>query len=381
MKIPLCVPYIGKPELRAVEKTLKSGWLTDGPANIEFEKEFARYIGVRRAVTLNSCTSALQLAIEALSIKGEIIVPSFTFVASANAIVKAGCLPVFAEIDYDTCNIDPKDIIKRISPRTRAIMVVHYAGQSCNMGAIMKIAARNNLKIIEDSAETIGGTYKGKKTGSFAVGCFSFFPTKNITTGEGGMLTTDDDRLADKVKALAGHGIFKGSYKRQKDNRPWFRQAHMAGYNYRMSSILAAIGVEQMKRIATMNTRRRAHAAYLNGKLKFDELALPVESKDCRHVYQMYTVKVRKIDRTAFVMGLRKRGVMASVHFDPPVHLQDYYSRLFKYKTGDLPVTERVSGSVVTLPMYPQLNKKELDYMIDSIGKVLKEIRRQYVIK
>lgn len=371
MRIPLSLPCIDDHEAQAVLNVLNSGWLTDGPVNIEFEERFAEYIGVKRAVTLNSCTSALQLALEALSIDGEVILPSFTFVASANAVVRAGATPVFADIDYGTCNIDPDQIIRKITPRTQAIMVVHFAGQSCQMDRIEEISKKYALKIIEDSAETIGGTFNGKKTGSFGVGCFSFFPTKNITTGEGGMLTTNDDELADKVKALAGHGIYKGTYKRERENEPWFREAAMPGSNYRMSGLLAALGVEQMKKIDEMNRRRFENASYLNERLKFEEIDLPVVDNRCNHVYQMYTIKVRNVDRKEFVMGLRDAGVMASVHFCPPVHTQEYYSREYNNSIGDLTVTERVSDTIVTLPMYPQLTHTQLDYMVESVGKVL----------
>jgi perosamine synthetase len=376
MKIQLCKTNIDKKELRAIDKVLKSGWLTVGPMNVKFEEAFAKYIGVKRALTLNSCTAALQLAIEALEITGEVILPSFTFVASANAVVKAGATPVFADIEYDTCNIDPIDIAGKITPRTQAIMVVHYAGQACPMDKITKLAVQHNLKIIEDSAETIGGTYKKQKTGSFSTGCFSFFPTKNFTTGEGGMFTTNSDMLADKVKALSGHGITKSTHDRQHTQAPWLREASYAGYNFKMSSILAAIGVEQLKKLENMNARRREHAAYLNRKLKFDEIDLPVELKECKHVYQMYTIKVKKVSRDDFVVGLMRKGIMASVHFTPPVHLQEYYAREYKHLIHDLPVTERVANSIVTLPMYPGLTKKELDYMVNSIGRVLCTLNR-----
>jgi len=377
MKIQLCKTYLDAKESRAINNVLKSGWLTAGPMNAKFEEEFAKYIGVKRALTLNSCTAALQMAIEASGITGEVILPSFTFVASANAVVRAGATPVFADIEYDTCNIDPVDIAHRITPRTQAIMVVHYAGQACTMDKIIKLADQYNLKIIEDSAETIGGTYKKQKTGSFSTGCFSFFPTKNITTGEGGMLTTNNDTLADKIKALSGHGITKNTYDRQHAQDPWHREANYPGYNFRMSSVLAAIGVEQLKKLDAMNARRREHADYLNRKLKFDEIDLPVESKECRHVYQMYTIKVKKVARRDFVLGLRKKGVMASVHFTPPVHLQQYYAQKYKRSIHDLSVTERVAHSIVTLPMYPGLTSKELNYMINSIDKVLRKLSRR----
>ncbi len=371
--IPLSVPDLGEEEIERVIKVLKSGWLAHGPQNEELEKKFADYIGVKHAVALNSCTSALQLAIQASGLRGEIIVPSFTFVASANSIVTAGCRPVFAEIDYDTCNIDPGKIEEKITEETVGIMPVHFAGQSCRMDEIMEIAEKHDLVVIEDSAETIGGTYRGRMAGSFGIGCFSFFPTKNITTGEGGMLATNDEELAEKVKALKGHGISTTTYEREKREKPWLRAAVLAGYNYRMSDVLAAIGVVQLKKLDKMNEARRKHAHYLNEKLKeFEEIYTPVELKECKHVYQMYTVKLSEnVDRTTFIKKLREAGVGASVHFDPPVHLQPYYMEMFGCKKGDLPITEKVSESIVTLPMYPQLKWNELDFIISTIVNIL----------
>jgi dTDP-4-amino-4,6-dideoxygalactose transaminase len=375
MKIPLSLPYIDKNEAKAIGRVLKSGWLTDGPANIEFEQLFADYIGVKRAVTLNSCTSALQLALEAQSIRGEVILPSFTFVASANAVVRAGAIPVFADIDYGTCNIDPAQVRNKITQNTQAIMVVHFAGQSCRMDEIMAIARERNLKVIEDSAETLGGSFKGVRTGAFATGCFSFFPTKNITTGEGGMLTTNDDELADRVKTLSGHGIVKGTYRREVELEPWHREASVPGYNFRMSGLLAAIGVEQMKKLELMNERRCENAQHLSEKLKFDEIDLPTEDKDCKHVYQMYTIKVRDMDRREFVFALRKAGIMASVHFSPPVHRQEYYRDKYQVRREELAVTEMVAERIVTLPMYPQLTTRQLDYMATTVEKVVLSLK------
>ncbi len=374
IKIPLCVSYIGKEEIESVKEVLESGWLVHGPKTRKFEEEFSRYIGVKKAVSLNSCTSALQLVIQALGLKGEILVPSFTFVASANAITNAGCKPVFCDIDYGTCNLDVNKIEEKITDKTVAIMPVHYAGQSCDMDKIMRIAEKYNLKVIEDSAECIGGTYNGKKTGSFGIGCFSFFPTKNITTGEGGMITTDDEELAEKIKALSAHGILSSTFEREKKEKPWLRAASHAGYNYRMCDILSAIGLVQMNKLENMNNLRRKHAEYLNCNLKgIKGVILPVENEKCKHVYQMYTIKVEGINRDKLIMELKKRGIEASVHFDPPVHLQPYYLDL-GYKEGDFPVTEKVAKSIITLPMYPGLKKEQLDYIIKSIRDIIKTL-------
>lgn len=366
MKIPLCIPDMGKEELSAIEDVLKSGWLAHGPKNKEFEESFASYIGVKHAVSLNSCTSALQLSLQVKNITGEVILPSFTFVASANAIITAGAKPKFVDIEYDTCNIDPSKIEDAISDKTEAIMPVHYAGQSCDMDAIMKIAKKHNLLVIEDSAETLGGTFKKKKTGSFGIGCFSFYPTKNITTGEGGMLTTDDDEINEKVKAMRAHGIKSTTFERESKDRPWFRAAEYAGYNYRFCDILAAIGIIQMKKLDKMNEKRIENSKYLNKGLEcINEIEIPTEKKECKHVYQMYTIKLNeKISRTKFIMKLRERGIGASVHFYPPVHRHPYYK---KFVHSDLKTTDKISNTIVTLPMYPQIKKEELDFIIKSV--------------
>jgi perosamine synthetase len=370
--IPLCTPNIGEEELTLVKEVLKSGWLTHGPYNEQFEQGFAEYLGVTQAVSMNSCTSALHLAIEVQDITGEVIMPSFTFVASANAIITGGATPVFADIEYETCNIAPCSIKDKLSPRTEAILAVHFGGQSCRMNEIMAIAEKHGLAVIEDSAETIGGEFKGQKTGTFGTGCFSFFPTKNITTGEGGMLTTNDDALADKVRAYVGHGISKREFGREHTERPWFRSATYAGYNFRMSNLLAAIGVAQLKKLDGMNEKRRQHAAYLKTQLSdVEEIDLPVEAEHCKHVYQMFTIKVKDMDRNAFVRRLREKGIGASVHFDPPVHLQGYY--LERFGRVHLPVTEQVAQSIVTLPLYPQLKEEELDRIVIAVKSTLAE--------
>lgn len=363
--IPLCRPTIEQEELQAVEAVLKSGWLTHGPKTTEFENAFAEYIGVKHAIAMNSCTSALFLAILANNIIGEVLVPSFTFVASVNAIKTAGARPVFVEINYHDCNVNPDLLERYLTPETKAIMVVHYGGQVCDMEKISAFAGKHHLVLIEDSAETIGGTYDGQKSGSWGIGSFSFFPTKNITTGEGGMLTTKDDVLANKIRTLIAHGIDKTTLQREYDKKPWFRSATLAGYNFRLSNILAAIGVEQMKKIDRMNQARREHSLYLLDKLReMEEIELPVENPRCRHVYQMFTIKVKTGKRDDMVCYLRSQGIGASVHFDPPVHQHPAY---MDARNISLPVTEKVAKTIFTLPMFPQLTQTQLKKMVTSI--------------
>jgi len=367
--IPLSRPYIDENEIRAVKEVLESGWLAHGPKAQEFERMFAEYVGAKYAVCVNSCTSALHLAVMALGIKGEVILPSFTFVATANAVVTAGAKPVFADIDYDTCNIDPTDIERKMTDRTEAIMPVHYAGHPCDMKAIMKIAKKHNLFVIEDSAECIGGEFFGRKTGSFGdAGCFSFFPTKNITTGEGGMITTDDRGIAEKAKTLKAHGVAADTYEREKKEKPWLRAATEAGYNLRMTDISAAIGIEQMKKLENMNRMRIESASYLSSLLRGIGLSLPVVRNGCKHVFQMYTIKLPEgCDRTAFINELKEAGIQASVHFDPPVHLQPYY----KGMSGVLPVTESIYKRIVTLPMFPGMRRDEIETIAETVKSAL----------
>ncbi len=369
--IPLSRPFLDERESRAVLAVLESGWLAEGPKNAELEGLLASYIGVREAVSLNSCTSALFLALKAQDLRGEVILPSFTFVATANAVVTAGARPVFADVEPDTLNLDPADVERRITSRTQALLPVHFGGQSCDMEAILGIARRHGLAVIEDSAETLGGKYRGRMAGGFATGCFSFFPTKNITTGEGGLLTTDDAELAARVRALAGHGIPRSTCGKEKSDRPWHRSAALPGYNFRMSGLLAAIGVEQVRKVEAMNSLRRSHARRLSERLaRVEEVVLPVERPDCEHVYQMYTIRLRTLERDSFLLRLRGMGIGASAHFDPPVHLQDHYRRA-GYGDARLPVTEEAARTIVTLPMFPQLREEEIDRIARSVEECI----------
>src|SRR3989344_9108678 len=364
--IPLCRPSIGPEELNKIEEVLKSGWLTHGPYKEEFEKLFADYIGVNHAQTINSCASALFIVLKALNITGEVIIPSFTFVATAHAVILAGAKPVFADIDYDSGNITAQTIEPLITDKTEAVIPVHFAGQSCQMDEIIEICQKHKLALIEDSAEAIGATYKNKKTGSFGIGCFSFFPTKNITTGEGGMITTSDQDLAHKIKVLISHGIDKTT-----DTKfAWQREAVTAGYNLRMSGILAGLGIVQLKKIDGMNNKRREHAKYLSDNLK-EGIITPKETADCRHVYQMYTIKVRSEIRNIMVEELKNNGLGASLHFSPAVHQQIYYK---KYRQGNLINTEKLAESIITLPMFPDLTKNDLDYIIEQTNKIAKKL-------
>ena len=370
--VPLCRPSIGEKEIEAVVATLRSGWMAHGEWNHKFERAFADYLSVPHAISMNSCTSALEAALNVGGIRGEVVIPSMTFVATANSVVTAGGTPVFCEVDEATRNVTAAAIAERLTPRTEAVIVVHFGGQPCAMDEIRELCERRSLFLIEDSAETLGATWKGTQAGAFAVGCFSFFPTKNITTGEGGMLTCRDEDFARKVRAFIAHGVFSTTLEREKATRPWFRAAGMAGHNFRMPNPLAAIGYHQLDRLDDFNRRRQALAARYDRLLgELPGIATPSVAREATHVYQMYTITAPEAARDRIVHSMRADGIGASVHFDPPVHLQPYY-RECGGREGQLPTTERLARSLITLPMYPDLSESLQDKVVESLSRAVR---------
>jgi perosamine synthetase len=368
----LARPSIGEPEKRAVLDVLDSGWLTHGPYNTKFERMLAAYVGVEHAVSMNSCASALEIALRVNDVRGEVVVPSFTFVASANAIVRAGATPVFCDVACDTRNVTRDLIAECLSPRTEAVMVVHFGGQPCNMDEIGELCHRKGLLLVEDSAETLGARWNGKQAGSAGVGCFSFFPTKNITTGEGGMLTSNDSEMVARARTLIGHGIPASTLSRRDTEMEWQRTAVVAGCNLRMSNLLAAIGCCQMEKLDSLNERRRKLASAYTQRL--GERGLPVEpprvAEQAEHTYQMYTVTLDPELRGEVLAYLRSSGVGASVHFDPPVHRQEFYGEHYPSRFP-LEQTERLSRSIMTLPMFPDMSQDQVDEVVNTLEQAL----------
>ena len=368
--IKLSVPDLGKEELKNVTEVLESGWLAPGKFNNLLENQFIDLIGSKYALSMNSCASALEIAIKAHDIKGEVIVPSFTWVASVNAIVNNGATPVFCDIDFDYRNTTADFIEPLINSKTEAVMVVHFGGQPCDMTPIYNLCQKYNLLLIEDSAETLGASVDEKQAGSFGIGCFSFFPTKNITTGEGGMFTCNDEKIFKTAKSLIGHGI--GTTTLERNNKvAWYREAISSGHNFRMSNIHAAIGHAQFNRLEEMNNNRKKSANFYNNLLsdKNRGVAIPQVGNNREHVYQMYTVTVDEKIRNEVVEQLNRKGIGASVHFDPPVHKQEYYQYI-KSKTS-LENTEKLSNSIITLPMYPTIKEEDMTYVVDEIYKII----------
>ncbi len=366
MKIPLCKPSISKSEINLVAKSLKSSWLTHGPYNLKFEQLFNKKFKTRYSIAMNSCTSALECAVKSLGVKGEIIIPSFTWVSTANAVLNCGSKPVFADVDYKTRNIDLNSIKKCITKKTIAVIVVHFAGLPCDMNKIIKFCKKQNIKVIEDSAETLGAKIGSKFTGTFGTGCFSFFPTKNITTTEGGMLTTNNKNTYNYVKKLIAHGIDK----KIKTNF-WYRVAVLPGHNFRMPNHLAAIGYLQLKKISKFNLKRNKIASIYNSEISkiTDKISIPFIPKGYTHSYQMYTITVSKQIRNKLLNYLKTNNIEASAHFDPPLHSQKY---LRKYNNKNLPVTDKLSKEIITLPIFPDMTKKEISYVIKILKKFFK---------
>ncbi|MBD1140958.1 DegT/DnrJ/EryC1/StrS aminotransferase family protein [Pelagibacterales bacterium SAG-MED39] len=370
-KISLSKPNISKKEINIINKSLKSGWLTHGPNNRIFEKNFSKLIKSKYSISMNSCTSALECALKVIEKKGEVIIPSWTWVSTANAVINTGNVPVFADVDTNSRNITAEYIKKKITKKTIAVIVVHYGGLPCQMKKILSLTKKHKLQLIEDSAETLGASCDKKLTGSFGNGCFSFFPTKNITTTEGGMFTTSNKAIFEKVKLIIAHGINKKLKKHF-----WHRQSSLAGHNFRLPNHLAALGVSQLKRLHRFNKKRRLIAKKYDKFLKSFSNIFEVQTinKNLSHSYQMYTCLVKKSEyRNKLLYYLKSKNIEASAHFDPPLHRQNY---LKKYSNERLENTDNLSQKIISLPMYPDLKDRE----IQIIKKTIKQWCKKYVI-
>ena len=367
--IPLFNIYNDSSDIERVTSAIKKGtsWAL-GPDITEFETRIAEYLNIKNVVTLNSGTSALHVALIAHNIGAddEIIVPSFTFISTANAALFVGAKPVFAEIEEKYYGLDPNDVEKRITSRTKAIIAVHYAGCPCLINELRQIADKHNIILIEDVAEAMGSTVEGKKLGTLGHSAIlSFCQNKIITTGEGGAFITNDSSVYRQAKLISSHGRL--------DSAEYFSTTEyldyiMLGYNYRMSNITAALGVAQINKIEKLIQMRRINALYLNQKLSsIQEITLPSESTSSQHVYQMYTIRLRNgSQRDRLIKWLTIKGIACKIYFYP-VHLSGFYRNKFGYKEGYLPLTERISSEVLTLPMFPSLTHEDMDYITETI--------------
>jgi dTDP-4-amino-4,6-dideoxygalactose transaminase len=355
--IPMAKPLIGEEEKQEVLRVLGSGGLAQGSEVKAFEDGFAAALGVKHAVATANGTTALHLALLANGIGpgDEVITVPFTFIASANAVLYCGATPVFVDIEPDSFNMDPDLIEAAITPRTKAILPVHLYGNPADMPRIMAIAERHGLRVIEDACQAHGATIAGRKAGTFDTGCFSFYPTKNITTAEGGIITTNDEEAADLARMLRAHGMRRRYYH------------EMLGYNFRMTDVHAAIGVAQLPKLAEFTRRRQAHAAYLSAHLHADKVRVPVVRPDVEHVFHQYTVRILPpLERDVVREKLAAAGVGSEVYYPLPVHRQQVY-RDRGY--GDLcfPVTEEATAQVLSLPVHPALTEQDLAAVVAAV--------------
>ena len=372
--VPFYQPWITNQDEKAISEALKSRWLTGGPLAADFEKKFAEYMGVKCAVSVNSCTAALHLAMRVLNIKSgdEVVVPDLTFAATANAALFVGATPVFADIDEKTFNISPNDVLNKITPKTKAIIPVHYGGQPCDMTELIEIAQDYKLHIVEDCAHSLGAKYDGKQTGSFGVfGCFSFYPTKIITTLEGGMITTNDENLAKKLQVLREHGMSKSAIDRESE-ASWYYDVVDLGYNYRLNELQSALGISQLERVENGIKMRMEAARYYGERLNLNGIVTPYEAAGRSHIYHLYVIKVDKdkfgLTRDELFKKLSADKVGVSLHYTP-LHKLSFYKKFLNSTTNKFPVAEQIYQQILSLPLYPNMTKNDVDYVVDSIGE------------
>jgi len=376
--LPFCLPDIGQDEIDEVVDSLESGWITTGPKTKLFERRFREYVGSKHAIAVNSCTAGLHLALVAAGIGegDEVITTPLTFCSTANVIVHQRATPVLADIGEEDFNIDPKEIRKRITSRTRAIIPVHMAGQPCDMDAILQIARDHSLLVIEDAAHAVGAKYNGRMMGSIGdVTVFSFYATKNLTTAEGGMITTDNKELAEMMRILSLHGISADAWKRYSAEGSWYYEVLYPGYKYNMTDIQSSLGLHQLSRLeGFIETRERYAQMYTEAFADMPEIITPRVRPDVRHAWHLYIIRLSLrelgMDRSQFIDALRAENIGTSVHFIP-IHLHPYYQSSYGFKLGDFPRAETVYESIVSLPLYTRMTERDVHDVISAVKRVV----------
>lgn len=393
--LPFSEPLIEDEEIKEVIDTLKSGWITSGPKVKQFEEEFANYIGCKHAIAVNSCTAALHLALDAIRIKegDEVITSPMTFAATGEVIRYFNARPVFVDIDSETMNIDPINIEEFLNSKARnkgslpkAIIPVHLAGYPCDMDKIIGTAKKYNLKIIEDAAHAFPAFYKGKMIGNIGdITCFSFYATKTITTGEGGMITTENDEWAERMRIMSLHGISKDAWKRYTAEGSWYYEIISPGYKYNLTDLAASLGLAQLRKANKMWERRRKIAYMYNEAFKgLEEIEVPWSllhsvNSEIGHSWHLYIIKLNLdaliIDRDRFIEELKKMGIGTSVHFIP-LHLHPYYIETYGYKPEDFPVAYKTYKRIISLPIYPKMTDGDVNRVIEAVVSIIKKFRK-----
>jgi len=382
--LPYGHQWIDEEDIAAVIEVLRSDWITQGPKVAEFEEEFASYVGARYAVAVNSGTAALHAACFAAQIeKGdEAITTPITFAASANCVLYQGGTLLFADIDVDTLNIDPEEIKKKITKKTKALLPVDFTGRPVDLEKILQIAKDDNLVIMEDASHALGATYKDRKIGSISdMTIFSFHPVKHITTGEGGMITTNNKEYYERLKLFRTHGITKDKDKLLNYDGPWYCEMQELGYNYRLTDFQCALGISQLKKIDRIIQRRREIVQKYNHEFKsVPEIKIPqINSADSNPAWHIYMFQLNleriKVGRREIFESLRAENIGVNVHYIP-VHLQPYYQKRFGYHLGDFPRAENYYSRAITLPIFPKMSDKDIDDVIKAVKKVINYYKR-----
>jgi dTDP-4-amino-4,6-dideoxygalactose transaminase/lipopolysaccharide/colanic/teichoic acid biosynthesis glycosyltransferase len=375
--LPFHIPLIEEDDIRAVTEVMKSRWLTTGPRCVQFEQDFAQFIGARHAVAVNSCTAALHLALQAIGLGegDEVLLPTLTFAATGEAVVYCGARPVLVDSEPDTFNLDPVQVEKAITPRTRAIVPVHFAGHPCDMERILRIARDHHLIVIEDAAHALSARYRGKMIGTLGdMTCFSFYATKNITTAEGGMVTTERDDWTEHMLRMRLHGISTDAWKRYSAEGSWRYEILAPGFKYNLTDLQAALGISQLAKCQSMWARRSALAQrYTDALSSLDAFELPSQRTDVQHAWHLYTIRVcpgeLSIHRNQVIEELKARGIGTSVHFIP-LHLHPYYRNTWGYRPGDFRVAEDFADRCISLPLYPAMSDEDQTRVIDALTQI-----------
>jgi dTDP-4-amino-4,6-dideoxygalactose transaminase len=381
--LPYHQPLIDEGDEQAVLETLRSGWLTTGPRAKRFERELAAYTGAAHCVAVNSCTAALHLALEAAGVSAgdEVITTPITFASTANVIVHRGALPVFVDVEPDTVNIDAERIEAAITPRTKALIPVDFAGHPCDLDRILEVARRHRLVVIEDAAHSLGAAYKGRRVGSIAdLTAFSFYATKNITAGEGGALTTNNAEWAERAGIMALHGISRDAWKRYGAEGYQHWDIIGPGYKYNLPDVTGALVLSQLSKIDAFHARRAALKARLDAQLRsLPEISLPGERPDVAHAYHLYPIVLRTewltAGRDEVMHALQKENVGVGVHFRA-VHLHPFYADTYGFRRGMFPHAEYYSDRTISLPLYPKMSDRDADDVIAAVRKVLDRYRK-----
>jgi perosamine synthetase len=381
--IPFHRPSIGEEEIAEVVDTLRSGWLTTGPKVRQFERAFADYVGVPHAVAVNSCTAALHLALDAIGLRAgdEVIVPTYTFTATGEVVTYFGARPVLADSTDGGFHVSARTIEPMITPKTKSIVVVHFAGESCDMDPILELARHHRIPVIEDAAHSFPATYKRRMVGTLGdVATFSFYATKTISTGEGGILATAREDWQGRARMMALHGMSRDAWKRYAPGGNWYYEVEDFGFKYNMTDLAAAIGIHQLRRAEEFQKRRREIALrYNEGFAPLDTCEVPRETGHGTHAWHLYPLRLElatlRGGRAEFIQRLGDRGVATSVHFIP-LHHHPAYRRAFGYAPGDFPAADLAFPRVVSLPIYPAMTDDDVLRVIEAVTETARELRR-----